>query len=360
MWDKIETYIVVTVIAALIWLYAEGETVKTYEVPVQVQFVSPPGQDLLIEPSAVVPVRMTIRSSASQYTLLKRMLDEEGPIRIPVEDTQGVERMETLRDRLLSGPIGDLSLTIETTDPASIGLRTEQRVEVTLPIEVVTGDLRLTGAPSFEPSQAVVSAPASLADKVRGMKLRADLSAAGDAGSWEPNVPQEVLVPLTLPEPVANAEVVPNRARVRFTIDRRTTTLTLPRVPLYVSAPPSLLERFDIVVPEESRFVRNVVLKGPADAIARIESGDQQVAAVLVFTSSDELRSPSDRKLPELRLPSNVTVDSPLERVEYQVVRRLATTPANPPVPSNASDLPTPAPFDLDAFVPGRSAGDDE
>src|SRR5690606_6462795 len=237
---KIETYIVVTVIAVLIWLYAEGETVKIYEgVPAQVQFVAPPGQDLIIEPAGVISVRMSVRASASQYTQLKRLLDDEGPIRLLVEDTQGLERVESIPDRLAADAFADLSVTIISADPATVSLRTQQRVEVTLPVEVVPGDLRLAGAPSFEPTHVTVRVPADAADRVRNQKVQAALSSVSVASNWEPNVAHALSVPLTLPEPVPGTEIAPSQARVRFTIERRPTTVELPLVPLYVTAPPS-------------------------------------------------------------------------------------------------------------------------
>jgi len=344
MWEKIETYIVITVIAALTWLYAEGENVKLYDnVHAEVHFIAPTGEDMLIQPSGNFPVKMTIRTSASQFTQLKRELDETGPLALTVEDTQGAERVESLRDRLSAM----LGVNIESIDPPSVSVRAERKVELTLPVEIITGDLHLAGSPTSDMVEAMVRVPAGRVELLKGVALEARLNAITNVQSLDPGTYEES-VRLRLPEqvsPIAGLEIVPTNVSVRFTIEKRTGSVRLPIVRVAVVALPSILERFDIDLPPENRILRDVALRGPADAIARIENDPSQVYAVLEFFQSDDMRLGTDRKLPELRLPPNVTLDSSIERVEYTVTRR-QTPPITPPVPAPVVPEPTaPAPL---------------
>jgi hypothetical protein len=332
--------------------------VKLYEnVPVQVQFEAPPGEDLLIEPSGRFPVRMTVRASASQYALLKHKL-ESGSLTIMVEDTQGMESREVLKDRLAQADISDLGISIESTDPPNVSVRAERKVQLTLPIAVVPGDVQLVGSAACDPPQAIVHVPASLAPKLEGAAVEARLGAINNVASLEPNVPQEFDVPLRLGQPMPGTEIVPAHAKVRFTIERRTGRIKLPLVRVAVVALPSVLERFDITLAQENRILRDVTVKGPADAIARIEAGTDQVWAELQFLSGEEMKPGTDRKLPELRLPPNVTLDSSIERVEYRVERRQAAAgPQPPPVVPEMPLVPLPPVPSLDVpAAPGPEA----
>jgi len=89
--DRLETWLLTTVVAVLVWLYAEGEIVKTHGVELPVRFVAPPGQELVIDPDratdaeGVMQVLVKVRASAGQMQDFRRRWDDQ-PIRIRVAD----------------------------------------------------------------------------------------------------------------------------------------------------------------------------------------------------------------------------------------------------------------------------------
>ena len=56
----------------------------------------------------------------------------------------------------------------------------------------------------------------------------------------------------------------PTSAEVTFTLEDVTAEVTLRSVPVYVSAPPLLMSRYEINVPEDQQVLRDVGSRGRA------------------------------------------------------------------------------------------------
>lgn len=328
-WSKLQMYTIVTVITALIWLYAESENVKPYDpMPIGVQFVAPPGQNLVVDPASPQQVTIQVRCATSQYAALERLI-RQGPVPLPVEEDPGRPlQVLVLRDRLAASPIGGLGVHIEGVRPETVEVYVEASRDVQMPVSpdaLVPPDVQLAVPPMIDPPAATVRMPVSVAREVGDLRLEASLDPATLNGLAE-NVPHDVNVPLRLPQALRDrlrtpgaATITPSQVRATIAIRKKTDTLKLTSVPILLLGPWSELNRVSIAVESDQRVVSEEVrLTGPADVIDRIRKGEIKVWAELQLTA-DELESGITSKQLHIRVPAGVTVDSPIPQVNFTI-----------------------------------------
>lgn len=322
--QKIETFIVVTVITALVWLYAEGRNVTIYtNEPVPVRFVSGDGEGLTISPEG--PQRVLISFEGS--TAMKQALDaltKQGPIDLPVveqPDAPTAVQNLIMKDVLNESVLRELGIQVTATDPAVIPVTVRRLVSVDMPIEAQVTAAGLAGRPTVEPARMAVRVPASLASVAEELALIAPVTDA-DLTGIPANTPRTITVRLELPEPLQGQPVeLPQRnAAVTLTISKQTDSITLTSVPIHINAPPLLLEQYRIELPEDTVVLRDVKLTGPADAITEIRENNFRVWAEF-RPSADDLNPGVTQASLELHLPPEVSADEPLPRVPVTVTR---------------------------------------
>lgn len=335
-WEKVQTYTIVSVVAVLIWLYAESENVKIQEpLTLAVQFVAPPGQRLSIGPVLRQRVDLAVRCAASQYAQLQRIVST--PIQLTVREEPSSPNHPfqeiSLRDQLIRDSIvGQLGVSVVEIKPERINLRVEQIELVTMPIEAVVPEgTQLAASPTIEPAQATVALPASVAKAFEGLKLLAQLTPDAVV-LLEENISREITVPLTLPverltEDVrkqlgsASRAIDPASVEVTVTIRKQTSKLKLPGVPILVTAPWAELKRFNVEIEDGQRVLsEDVEVSGPSDVIDSINSGQVKIWAELRLTV-DDLESAITSKQLHINVPSGVRIESAIPLVNLTITQ---------------------------------------
>lgn len=331
MLEKLQTWLVVTVIAVLVWLYAEGEAVDQHQMQLQLRFVPPPGRQLIVEPQAPadpdapVLVWATFLASTGQMDQVEAIANQ-GPIEIVVADRPDAETPEqvvVLEEALARSPLGELGVSIVETSPPTVNVWVEPLKTEQVEVLVHTGDLQLAQPPIPEPLKVPVVVPTRLAEAARNLKVVADLTAI-DLSQLEVNEPHTLpAVPLRLPAALEERGVRLERdsVRVNLTIRKQTDSVTLTTVPIHINTPPLVLQRYNIALREDQMVLRDVRLTGPADVIDRIRRKDTRVWAEL-RPSADELDTGVESLPVYLNAPPAVTVESPLPQVPVTVTRR--------------------------------------
>ena len=331
--ERIETWLVVTVIAVLVWLYAEGASVDSYSnQPVRVQFVpASAGEDLAIEPSEPFTVLMDYRSSNSQRREVERLVSE--PIEYPVEfDPDSPEsKMVVMAEVLRQSPVGAKGINILSVEPEVKQVTVEPIQTVTMQVTPEVVGLELEGPATVEPREVNVRLPARLAPLAEDRPLVARLD-AGTLGPLEQDRQSfdGVKVPLELPPELKSkwSRIEAPSVSVGFTARKysRRRTVRLPGVPVNVSVQPLLLRRYQLDMPEEQMVIPDVRLSGPAPVIERIANRELRVRAEIRPTA-DELARGVRSFMVHLELPEGVSVESPLPVIELRV-RPLQAQPA--------------------------------
>lgn len=282
LFEKLETYAVVTMISVLVWLYAEGAIQETYpREPVSVRFVEPPGVPLAIEPEAR-RVLVTFRGSGPQFQAF-RTRTGDGPIEITVQPGGSPEQRVDYDERLEQALFGDLGIAVDEVDPPFEAVTVRRLVTRPVPIDVITDGLDLRGTPEVEPRTVEVTLPEHLVEALERRRAFVRLDLAVDDNPPPPNAPQADTLAIELPPEVQTrwTTLSSREATVSYTIAKVTDTRTLPRVQLVVVTPPGF--PYDVVPENNLKVLTNVEFTGPSDVLDRIEADPQSVVAELRF-----------------------------------------------------------------------------
>ncbi|MEM7682062.1 MAG: hypothetical protein AAF288_08900 [Planctomycetota bacterium] len=345
--DAAQTVTVTTIIALLIWAYAESASVETYtDQPIQVAFVGPEGQLLGIDP-AEVSVEVTFRASKAQLADLRERLSQ-GPIEIPVgrvaSDT-GEELVDYAR-RLTEVEFASLGINIDEVRPESATVRVDPLVTLTLPVDVQVSNLpvSLARVPQAEPSEVQVTLPARLAANAAGLRIgvRVDRSVVQiDPSSLSSDgAPIRTVAPI-VPPPVLNSrwtEYTPRSVMVELFVEQQAGEYRIETRSVKVMTPPSLWDRYEVTLPSDQRVVNAIRLRGPSAAIEAVRANNAQNVHVTVsLTSSDlDAAARSGQPAPHLLIlvaPPGVEPAEPLGSVDIVVRER-----AEPSVPGPSAD----------------------
>lgn len=329
-WAKrIQDYLLVTLITALIWLYAEGRNVQTYAPPspVRVQ-VDLPSDDLVVVRQSPERFNMRFRGARSELDQVRRGLSSGVTLELDRMEpgSMNVVMSEHLRE---ARPIAGLSVNVTTVDPPTMELEIDRLVEREVEL-------------SFSPEEVQV-APESLSinpPRVSVTLPEGRLEALGEADDLElavePAVParllpvgrqQTVRGRVRLPPELADdphVSVEPQEVQLTFTIDTKDDAVTLPSVPVWIMAPPTDLENYRVTLEEGSRVLRDVRVSGPSELVESVRDGSLRVVATLRLSSDDLARSVGDTASGSVsfELPPNLTVTSETDAVRYTVERR--------------------------------------
>lgn len=321
--ENLETVLVVTVIAVLIWLFAEGETVEPLTKTVRVEFITP-HKDLAVsvqgaaQGSAVQEVEVTFQVSQSNKRKIEQMIRDQ-TVKVEVQDPKdaGPEQTINLKDELSRSSLADLGAYIQKTEPQTVAVGVMTLQTVSLGIEAVLGELELSDhPPTFSPAQVRVTLPQRLADlaRDRDLKLLARLDEL-DASQFQEDIQEVRKVRLSLPTELASPHAVfsPKSTEVTFVVRKLTKQITLEGVQVRLMISAEFAGKYPALIDPQQEFQR-VTLKGPTEAIDRIDANHDLVVAFLLLKSSD-LNEPGDHSAPLdilVRTTDRVQIVSPL------------------------------------------------
>jgi hypothetical protein len=333
IFEHVEAVVVTTLVAALVWLWAEGKDVGQYDNQiVPVQLVAPAGMEdeLVIEPAGVIETRASFETSSAQYDQFVHEIGE-GPVLVtvppPGDATTRVEPMN-LQSELEHLVFGPMHIDLDDLDPAAVEVRVDRMIE--LPYDVALqypSDASLSQPPSVRPAQAQVRLPASLSDRAGAVSFRVRLTPAMLEPA-RPGEPMTVTVPLELPEALRSPRtlLLTRSIDVTFTLAKRTATTTIDRLPVEVRQLGLALRRFNVMLADDQLFVRDIELSGSASAIEAIRSGQAVVKAGIRPTLDDLERGVTSLPV-EFEPPPGVEVVSPIPQVSFTVTPRVTDAP---------------------------------
>lgn len=333
LWQQFQTYVIVSLITVLIWMYAESENVVEQKpLYFNVRFVPTPGQSLAIDPASPQQIQVKVRCAVNQYAELEKRQRQTIDLRLEEDPTNPV-RLINLQQQLEYDPeIGPLGVEFLDVQPANLQAHVERFEDVALPVEagwLKPNEVQLTGPLIPEPNQAVVRLPAGIARQVADAKLQALLDP--DAVNALPeNVRHDVEVPVKLPNqireklwiPVTDVKIKPDRAKVSLTIRKTTDSYSAPSLPILILAPWLELDRFSITLDRNRRVLDEPVqITGPSDTIEKVRQGQIKIWAELRLTA-DDLESGITSKPVYINLPPDVRLESPAPTLNFTITAR--------------------------------------
>lgn len=331
------TILIATLIAALVWIFAEAESVKSRELRIEVELQADPGSDRVVsvnDSGFRDVVDLVLEGSNTELDAAERTLRQK-KIRL-APGVEGVspepgEQVVDLRTALrAAGGLREAGVTIKRIEPPTVRIEVDSLVIREAAVRVDVGEGELEAPPEVRPAVVKVIMPGKVAAALTEVPV---VTARLDAAILKPLVPgrREVLgaVPVrpsgVLAASAPRLRLDPPAVEVGVRLRSKIDSVTLPTVPVLVRMPPGELSHFDISVDDADQLVRNVKVSGPADLIDKVRREAIKVVATVTLSFSDLERAAGATVSKEVTfgdLPPGLTVDVPATSVRVGVVRR--------------------------------------
>ena len=286
--SQLPTYLIVTVVAVLIWLWAAGETRETGERTFRVQFTTQFPADHIVTPKAMT-ITAEIEGSRSALRSAPAM---GSPIVLTLDAGLGDHAVDLVRLLNDHPDLRDARVSVISTDPPSHDVTIDKLVSATVPVEGPDlGRLQTDGAILIDPPHVTVRLPQRLQGRLgAGARVKAIVDPA-QLGRLNPGEPARLTARVELPEALATREsvtVTPTAVTVSFTVRSNIKDVTLPTIPVHISGPWKDHEEYVVEVAEADRFLENVTITADAALIDRIAAGDVKVFALVHISSTEK------------------------------------------------------------------------
>jgi len=303
MLKHLSTLLVVTVVSALIWVFAEAETLRTRDQPVELLFEAEPGTERVIDvaegglavgmPGQIVRCVVSIEGTASALDEMERIARR--PLRVdpasiliraPGEYT--IELREVLRDQ---PDLRHRGVTVKRIEPPQITASIDQLEarEIRVRAAVPEGDLE--GVAECKPARVRLWMPSRSASAVADDAVAV---ATPDGAAISRLIPgrRETLagVPLAMPpgaERIRHARLDPPAVDVSLTFKSRAGTTTIAGVPVQIQLAPSEQPNWDIRIDVKDQLIADVKVTGPIETIRQIEEKKIPVVALLPLSFTE-------------------------------------------------------------------------
>jgi hypothetical protein len=381
-WKHIRTCLLVSVIAAGVWVFAEAETVRGRTVTATLLLRPAPAGSLPSDGPHVLTLVATqervsdgdgidevsesrkpaIASSAVRLTATDPLsvLQVPGTVAVQVElQLRGTgprvdEVQRELRDALdvsfgssalvpmaegelevdVSRVMAGLSLfvesgvTIQRATPALVVVRQEQLVTRDMPIAVTAAGVDLQGRPQVQPTLARVTMPRSLASALAFSPEAKVVLGPRDVERATPG--ERVAIAGLAVQPPAEVagrafvSVEPASADVSVVVRSRTAELTLRDVPVRVQMSAADMERFGVRVQPAHATLSTVRVVGPASEVAKLEQRQawQPVVGVVALSTAELEMGVDSKEVTFADSSDTLRFEPSLVVVPIEVVRR--------------------------------------
>ncbi len=298
---QVRLYAVVTFVAAMVWVVAEGHTLQRQTVDMRLELRSSASHLVVSEEdnwTGVIRVSLegSAAASADAAGLTGATLAvEAGQAGVPLEPGRHVVDMRALlRDLLAQRNDG---LSVVAVEPPTVAVRVSELQLVEREVTVVLPDGIEASSIEVSPPRVTLASAAGVLGEQTIARVQIDAPSLSG---------QPVGQPLTLvEEPVhavdrqtgvgIDAMARPGTVSVTLTLQTRAQQWVIPTLPVVVQLAPTELSRWDVVIPEPDRVLRNVTLTGPGPLIDLYRRGDRRLSAV-VSLGFEELERGIDRK----------------------------------------------------------------
>lgn len=390
---EFRTIVFATIVTALIWIWAEGESVSSLSVPIRITVPDGRTSDLVLNSPGLVDHSMNVvlrfegsTLSVDSATALRgaTLALEAGTPGLPTQ--AGANQVIDLRKALASHPdIAKLSVPLTSVEPEALVVDSVRLATRELPVRVeLAREVALAADPVPSIARVRVRFPESLASRVPTSDVQVVAFISDDQllnlrGEGSETVKATCRLPAALADiqPIRfQPDTIPVTIRVRQALESTKLATT---VPVWFSLPPTEDSRsWEIEVLD--KFLSDLTVTGPAEQIARVSrpnpaagsTGTPLAVKALIELTSDDLNNASSGKgngggggangggngasgaenrnfvltktLIFTGLPPNVTVvGSPTARVRITRAAGAAMGPPTPP-PGQGAGVQSPKP----------------
>lgn len=293
---KLRTFVIVSILTALVWVVAEGESLagERIEAPVAIGGDQPAG--LVMVPTSPWSGRVFVELQGGAASISRIRETLRGGFRLE-PGLQGVPtepgRHEIDLASVVRGlPMFDGSgITLDAVEPEQIEVEIVQLLTREFDVIVRLPEGMDVSSVVAEPRRVRLTYPNSAADAIdRGVEIvaevpidQAEVIRVGSRSTIRD-------VPLMLPDVLTGsrfASLEPATVSVIATLEQRDDSVTLDAVPVRIQRPAFQAERWVVRVDEADQLLSGVVVTGPSNLIDRIRSNDLRIFATVSLTPDD-------------------------------------------------------------------------
>ena len=334
-WQDAQTFLIVGVVAVLIWLYAETNTLQEETINPLITFE----QLETFIPNAPEPVLLRFKCPTGRISAVKDLL----PLfTLPVDDTphDDPHRVISLKQALAAyEPLVKLGVSIMEVNPDTATIDVYRLVTKELSLETYYDGNMIEGSPNvIEPDIVQVTLPTPVWE-VHGdfpMEVRIEQSDLDRAAT--PNFDDLISIRLplyvgkTLPDGFIPI-ITPHDAMVQFA-KKENPPFKLPPVQVHVSLPADKVGKYAIEFVEPAdEFKSGIELSGPPDIIDNIKDNPSQIR-IYVWLGKDDIHKQEILVNPKIDLPDGVRHDNPpVPSVKLSITLLNSRTPPPPELP---------------------------
>jgi hypothetical protein len=290
LFSGIVTFVMVTVISVLVWIYAESRTIRTSSIDMNV-VVTTNGDPLFqVTPEQPQHVRLTLKASGSGVAAVEQRV-LKGPVRITLKDTTGpltgithqtISLREDIEAALL---LNEQGVTLVDIQPKALDLTLTPIDTVRRPVKFLDPyDLAEPNVKLY-PNEVEVRAPApssrqlAVADPV--VRLTPDM-----IENPEPGKSVEIDLPVDVQGSWGGRgfQIRPATVRATLVITRRVETLKLTKVPIVLQIKPEDAGKYRVAIENGVDAFSGVKVTGPVELVERVRKAPDQVNAVVRLT----------------------------------------------------------------------------
>jgi hypothetical protein len=353
---QIQNVGLVTLIAALIWLYAEGQDVSDVSRQITVTLPDRVGQNMVVTSAngeSSTRLTVTFKGATAPLGQVQAGLGSSATVQLPLdasrlpEGPQGPLTLAPLIAQVHVNPndpasptVSQLGVSVVNVDPADLLVNVTELVPVEVPVRFRPPGVQLGASVRIDPAEVTVEVPRAVAEQYAAAPDSLAVEAAIRPEQLA-NMPEGVAQTMTLNlrqagilADVKHARLQTRTADVTFTIERQKASYVAPLVPVWLVAPPSELERFAVKLKEQNQVLRDVTITGPRNVIEQLREAGGTVRVIARFElTGDQL----DRGVTSAPLSS-----IEIQRTEDGVTQVQHVVPLNPDALQPGLDPPPP------------------
>jgi hypothetical protein len=332
MWTMVKTILLVTILSALVWVFAESETLRQEKFTIELVVQPPQGSDLAIDLAgrrgSGARVEVVLEAAAIKLEEAERILKSAVAL-VPgdalVPRAPGEHTLDLLTILRAEPEFDALGVNLIRVEPAKLDIVIDEMMTRELPVQVQAPGVELQASPIVRPPTAKVRL--SKRDEAKlpaGNTVQATLAPEAIA-RLVPGQPQTIqAVRLLLPAGLdaARATIEPAMADVQLTIRTRTSEVIIARVPVQLRLPPSELSRWEIAIADEDRILSDVRVSGPAELVQQVENRLIPIVATLTLTYEDLERGVTSKDVTFSDVPSALNFGVANKTIRVRITKR--------------------------------------
>ncbi len=338
MWPFIRNLIVVISVTCLIWFFAESESLRSTEVrSVEVSFEPLPGSRLIVDVAqdgagvrgSTVRADMIIEGPAAALEPVERTLRRKVVISPGMDGVAVDPGRHTVNLAAVLAQHPDLrarGVSFRSVTPELVDINIDSLVTKNVKVEVDVPGGELEGSPEVRPAMAAVTLPASLASRITDQtrviaRIDPTTLTRVTAGRKETIASVRLLASEGLAG-LAGVRIEPSAVDVSLTLRSKTVTIKVPSVPVHVRIAPGELNKWEIEIPEQDRFLNDVTVTGPGDVIKLIQDRTIPLVATVPLSFEELERGTAGKEAIFCELPTGLRFDVASRTVRLKIKRR--------------------------------------